>query len=313
MSIVYNGIELEGLDKDVSLIHSISMAAMGHDNNENTDYLDKILEYKRADLPKAQFDEINKLFSVVKMNYQICNGGIAQYFFNGFHEHRLSDDKEVELFDKDTQVETLRKLHSFACDVFPENSAENSKLARIIDFFDALELEKNVPQYETIYSEEDETIWDEEREEWLDNPDYEEPYEECVGYEDEIKCSNNHFYADNFDDDYYQVNEYLEKLIEVYAQFLDKCIAKEAKLGVETMIQDAQSRADENNSYSQEQLEALVNSANPVDRLKAAHQGYKLYDLLADDDEIVRVAARVELDKIHGHAPRFPKVEKELD
>lgn len=131
MGVMYKGIELEGLDKKVGFYHSNAMHAAGLGPNVGTEFLDKICEYKRADLSPEQFDEINKLWSVVKMNYQICNGGIHQYFGNGFDEHYLSDDTEIEIFDKDEQVKMLQKLYGFAVQVLPENLVENSKLFRM--------------------------------------------------------------------------------------------------------------------------------------------------------------------------------------
>lgn len=242
MSVVYKGIELEGLEKDTKLFHSMAMHHMGQDPNVGTDYLDKICEYKRADVPPALFDKINKLWSVVKMNYQICNGGIEQYFFNGYHEGYLSADKEVEIFDKDEQVVMLLKLYGLAVKVYPDNLVENSKLFRIIEFFDAMEYEERVPQYGMVECGEDEQIWDEDEQEWVDNPDYEEPYEDIVGYEDEVRCRNSVFNLCDFNQDYYGINEYLERLIEVYAQFLEKSIQKELALGVDGLIQDAEER-----------------------------------------------------------------------
>lgn len=245
MSIIYKGIELEGLDKQVGMVHSVVMASMGQDENVNTDYLHKLAQFKREDLPEAQFDEINKLFSVVKMNYQICNGGIYQYFDNGYHKHYISSDKENEIFDKDVQVQMLRKLYDFADEVFPENRVENSRFLRIIEFFDSLEFEEGVPIFDMIYSEEEEQIWDEELEEWVENPDYEEPYEDVVEYENEVRSTNSSFGLCDFDEDYYQVNEYLEKIIETYAQYLDKSIEKELDFSVDAIIQGAVEKAGE--------------------------------------------------------------------
>ncbi len=249
MSVLYKGIELEGLEKDTKLFHSIAMHHVGQDPNVGTEYLDKICEYKRAELPEAQFDEINKLWSVVKMNYQICNGGIHQYFVNGYHEEFETSDGETKIWDKDEQVKMLQKLYGVAIQVFPENSVENSKLFRMIEFFDSLEYEESVPQYGMIYSEEDEQIRDEDEEEWVDNPDYEEPYEDILDYEDEVRTTNSAFkdYSDDvsekFDREYYDINEYLERLVEVYAQFLEKSIQKEKALGLNALIQDANGRS----------------------------------------------------------------------
>lgn len=260
MSVIFNGIKLEGIDKDVNLVHSVSMAAMGHDQNVNTDFLDKILDIKRADVSEKHFNDINELFSVVKMNYQICNGGIGQYFGNGYHKHYLSTDREVEIFDKETQVSTLRNLVFFAENVFPDKVDENSKLARMVNFFDSLTFEENVPQYEMIYSEEDEKIWDEEEEDWVDNPDYEEPYEDIVDYIDEVRSDSTEFYADNFDQEYYQINAYLEKVVEVYAQYLYKSIEPELepdKISLSEQMQSAEAKKESHISEVDEKTQDL--------------------------------------------------------
>ncbi len=225
MDVIYKGIMIDGPFKTARLSHSITV-----ERNKRADYLEKLTDIKRADVSPEQFDEINKLWSVVKMNYQICNGGIDQYFFNGFHKHWISEDKETELFDKATQVSMLRKLHDYAVEVWNEDSASNSKFARIIDFFDALYLEENVPQMEKIYSDEDEYIVDEETGDWVENPDYEEPYEDCVGHEDEIHSDNSMYNPDLFDKDYYEINDYIENIVEGYAQYLTKSIERDKEI-----------------------------------------------------------------------------------
>lgn len=313
MGVFYKGIELEGLDKKVGFYHSNALRAMGQDSNQNADYLEKICEYKKADLTPEQFDEINKLWSVVKMNYQVCNGGIYQYFGNGYHKHWKSADGEVEIFDKAEQVAMLRKLHSLACEVLSENLAENSKLYRIIDFFDSLEYEENVPQHGMVECDEDEEIWDEDLQEYVPNPDYEEPYEDILDYEDEVRSTNSVFALCDFDKDYYDVNEHLEKVVELYAQYLDKSIEREKGVSVDSVIQDATQRSEESDGYTQEQLEVMLHSENPKDRLEAARHGFGLVDLLGDDNEVVRMAARRKLDELNGQPPRFPKVERDLD
>lgn len=239
MSVIYKGIELEGLDKKVGLYHSNAMRAIGQDGNQNANYLEKICDYKKADLTPEQFDEINKLWSVVKMNYQICNGGIYQYFGNHFDEDWKSEDGETEIWGKDEQVAMMRKLYGFACEVLPDNLAENSKFYRIIEFFDSLEYEENVPQHGIVECDEDEEIWDEDLGDYVPNPDYEEPYEDIVDYVDEVRSNNSTFGLCDFDNDYYDINEYIEKVVELYAQYIDKSIEKEKGLIVDTVIQAA--------------------------------------------------------------------------
>ncbi len=246
----YKGITLVDLDKAVILSHSRMF-----ERNVNTDYLEKIIDYKKADLLPEHFDAINKLWSVAKMNYQICNGGIDQYYFNGFDEEWASEDGETVIWDKEAQVEMLRELAVFGKEIFPENKESNSKFENIINAFDSLYIEKNVPQYETIYCDEDEEIWDDELEDWVENPDYFEPYEECVGNEDVMHSRNNVCYLDDFDSKYYEVNNYLEQLIELYAQYLDKCVEKEKSVSLNDVINNAEIRSDSDKDSSIEDKE----------------------------------------------------------
>ncbi len=257
MCAMYKGIELEEIGKDVRLMRSRALAEMGQDGDRNADYLEKITEYKRAELSPERFDEINKLWSVVKMNYQICNGGVWQYYCNGYHEGWESEDGETVIWDKDAQVEMLDELCRFAGHVLPEMAVENSKLQRMVRFFESLTYEESVPQYGMVECDEDEEIWDEEQEEWVKNPDYEEPYEDIVDYEDEVRTDLPGFYADKFDDEYYEVNEYLEKVIELYAQYLDKSIEKE-QVELSERLDLAEERSEQMNIDSVREQERFM-------------------------------------------------------
>ena len=61
---------------------------------------------------------------------------------------------------------------------------------------------------------------DEETGEEVPNPDYFEPYDETT-YEDVIHEDN------NFDDIFYRANDYMEELLELYAQYHCKVLAQE--------------------------------------------------------------------------------------
>ena len=246
----YKGITLEDLDKVVKLSHSHFT-----ETNINTDYLNKIVGYKKAELSSEHFDAINMLWSVAKMNYQICNGGIWQYYYNGYDEEWVSNDGETVVFDKDTQVEMLRELAEFGKEIFPENKVLNAKIEYIIKAFNSLYLEKDVPQYETIYCDEDKELWDDDLEDWVENENFFEPYEECVGNEDEMHSRDNVIYPDDFDTKYYEVNDYLEQLVELYAQYLDKCVEKEKGVSLKDVIHSAEARSNSEEKGSAEAIE----------------------------------------------------------
>jgi len=75
-------------------------------------------------------------------------------------------------------------------------------------------------QIDNVQFEEDGTIRTQKLN-WVINPRYEEPYEAFVGHEDEL------FNAENFDDRFYEINSYLELLMEGYAQYLCKSYESE--------------------------------------------------------------------------------------
>jgi len=223
-NITFKGIELTNLIEDVHFSHSHSAYFLSGgvlEKDRNVVYFDKLLEIEKKALTTDQFAQISSLNSVMNMNYQICNGGIEQYFFNRYDKYRAPmSDEDVAQVDKEKQCEMLDTLMSFAIEVFPENEEENRKLENVIRQFKEIYVE-NVEQFETIYSDEDEEIWNEEIEDWVINPRYEEPYEAFVGHEDEL------FNAENFDDRFYEINSYLELLMEGYAQYLCKSYESE--------------------------------------------------------------------------------------
>ena len=111
----YKGIELEGLDKKVKLSHSRVM-----ETDEGTDWIDKLLTCDKAALTPTRFHEVSALSSVINMDYQICNGGIEQYVFNGYHEYRAPySDDDVAQLDLNQQFIMLCRLVAFGGDVFP--------------------------------------------------------------------------------------------------------------------------------------------------------------------------------------------------
>ena len=203
--VTYKGVPLEGLDKEVSMAHSHFIGA-----NEGIDYLTALLARDKQALTPKQFEAMSALNSVAVMNYQVCNGGLDQYYFNQCHKEREPfSESDVKLVNKEQQVEMLRELHAFGCEVFPDRQEDNARLDRIIIDFE-----------ESSYTEPAEGwLFDEEEEDGLDAP-----------YD--------------FDDRYYEVNDYLEILIESYAQYLDKSIEK----SLDELVKEAKAKAAEKNA-----------------------------------------------------------------
>lgn len=136
----YEGIKLEMPAGKVSLSHSHAMdMIMGKSGDQNTNWLDALAQVPWGpvhDSYKDHFDYASKIFSLVSMDYQVCNGGIDQYFFNGYHEEREPfSDNDVERVGIEAQKGFLYDVLSFAKSVFPERAEENNALEQLYDAY----------------------------------------------------------------------------------------------------------------------------------------------------------------------------------
>ena len=208
-TVFYKGVQLEDLGKHVSMAHSHFIGA-----NEGIDYLTALFARDKQTLTPEQFEAMSALSSVGNMNYQICNGGLDQYYFNATDEGRAPfSDQDVAHLDKDAQVEMLRTLLEFGREVYPEREEDSEKLAEIIQAFDR--------SYYDVTSEED-------------------PDEGGVFHDIVLRV------RPDFDQRYYEVNGHLESLMEAYAQYLDKSIEKELAIGekpLDELVREAKDKA----------------------------------------------------------------------
>jgi len=227
---LYQGIELTLPKGKVSLSHSVALDLIqGASSAQNCDWLEVLGDFPWSLLKEEYYqgyDNACRLYSLLKMDYQVCNGGIAQYFGNRYHEPRdPHHNDDVALYGIDEQKKDFKRLVSFARKVYPERAEENAKLAKACDAFDQLWFEEEAESFETIYCEEDEYIIDPETGDEMENPEYFEPYDETI-YEDIIHGQN------GFDDTFYEASGYLEELLELRAQFLCKLFARDLELHV---------------------------------------------------------------------------------
>ena len=225
MAIQYNGIELEQPAGKVALSHSVALDMIrGESSTQNMDWLSALGDLPWGTLKDTCFEAYvaaSTLFSLVNMDYQVCNGGISQYFFNGYHKERAPySTHDVEAYDLETQKTAFMDLVKFAEALFPDRVDENAALKRAATAFRGLSYEEDAEVYETVYCDEDEYIFDEESGEEIENPDYFEPYDELT-HENVIHGDN------NFDDIFYDANEYLEELLELSAQHICKTLARD--------------------------------------------------------------------------------------
>lgn len=224
---IYNGIELELPNGRVAFSHSRMMDIIkGESSNANTNWTDLLWELPWGQLKDKhpdRFADASKICSILNMNYQVCNGGIGQYFFNGYHEYRGPySEHDVEQYALDAQKEYFSELVKFAQAVYPDREEENAALAKACERFQELWFEEDAELIETIYCDEDEYIHDDDLDEDVPNPDYFEPYDET--YNEDVVHGE-----EGFDDIYYNGNDYLEELVELQAQLCCKSLVLEVE------------------------------------------------------------------------------------
>ena len=114
--ILYKDIELEEANKKVHFSHS-----QFTERDINADWMDSLLSIDKNSLSHAQFGDISRLNSVANLDYQVCNGGVAQYFDNGYDCYREPyNEQDVAHFGKSEQVSQLQALARFGESVFPK-------------------------------------------------------------------------------------------------------------------------------------------------------------------------------------------------
>lgn len=116
--IKYNGVVLEIPSEKPTFTHSLPLmyATSGKlEGNHNIPYFERLMQYKETDLPEGELlHEVCALYSIKNLNYQVCNGGFHQYFYNGYHKYKagynIGDISHLEI---KYQIEFLEKLTRF--------------------------------------------------------------------------------------------------------------------------------------------------------------------------------------------------------
>ena len=203
----FRGIKLEGLDKETRMAHSRFIGT-----NEGIEHLETLLQRDKTTLTPEQFEQVSALSSVVSFGYQVCNGGLSQYYFNSYNKEREPfDEQDVRRVGKDEQVAMLEELLDFGREVYPEQELNNERLDRIIREFDRSFYSEELPDdYELEYPEPDDFL--------------NAPFD--------------------FDQRYYMVSDYLEILMEGYAQYLNKEIDR----SLDGLVQEAKERLKDKES-----------------------------------------------------------------
>lgn len=259
---LYEGIDLEHAAGKVSMSHSVILDMIhGESSTQNMDWMDKLGTIPWSifkDAHPQSFEHASKIFSLANMDYQVCNGGIGQYFGNSYHTAREPfHENDVARYDIDVQKAYFSDIVSFAKALYPERVSENASLEAACAAFQELAYEESVEFTETIECDEDEYIYDENLDEYVLNPDYFEPYDETT-YEDVIHGD------EGFDDIFYAANDYLEELLELQSQLCCKKLVLEVdkNMGRESELMGELKGILPSNAFAKRSLSEQIQSAS---------------------------------------------------
>lgn len=192
-SLNHNGVYIEyDLDLPPVFSHSYPLYQMSAGKQEaphNISYFEKLMSVDFSALPIGMKADVSGLYSLMNMNYHINNGGIDQYFSNGYHLNKYSPGELIPHRDKSVQSCFLLKLISF--------------LSEFDDFSKAMEPMTEVQRY---FGEAN----------VLHVPSEEDEQELIEVYE----------YKAGFDRLYSGVSSVLEWGMELYAQYLIKALGE---------------------------------------------------------------------------------------
>lgn len=114
--ILYKDIELEEANKKVHFSHS-----QFTERDINTDWMENLFSIDKNSLSHAQFGDISRLSSVANLDYQVCNGGVAQYFDNGYDCYREPyNEQDVAHFGKSERSRSFKRSRDSARPSFPK-------------------------------------------------------------------------------------------------------------------------------------------------------------------------------------------------
>lgn len=137
-TIQYNGVEITyDLEMAPVFCHSYPLYQMSGGKQEapqNIPYFQKLLEIDYSALQtREQKEAVSGLYSLMNMNYHINNGGINQYFFNGYHKDRRCSGDSIPHRDQLAQHVLLGKMACFLNEIDDFKDKFASLLE--IDFF----------------------------------------------------------------------------------------------------------------------------------------------------------------------------------
>lgn len=100
---VFKGIDIT--TESAKLSSSRILAEFNNDYaDRGTVYIDKLRDKLEAGIEPGSetYKEISSLFTLIAMNYQVCNGGVMQYYDNGYDSGRRAyNEQDCDIYNKE--------------------------------------------------------------------------------------------------------------------------------------------------------------------------------------------------------------------
>lgn len=215
----FRGIEIT--TTNAYLAKSRVLAAVNEEYaSKNVTYIDKLSDVMESGVVKPDseaYKDISNVFTLIKMNYQVCNGGVTQYYWNGYNSGRAPHtDNDCEIYDKDCIKDILDSDIYDIANVMYGTDAANT-VATMSERWD------NIEHYEACEEECGycrgtgtlDSYYDEDEGEYVDE------YCDCCGGSGYVEEAEYISGDRDFEECLYNFKEY-DTILEAYAEYVYK-------------------------------------------------------------------------------------------
>lgn len=201
MNNTFNGIEL-------TVNNNATFTTSPIYESSDIKYTQKLESVINADTTKEQMDAVSRVFTLIKMAYQINNGGVLQYYDNGYDKGKDPyDDEDCYIYSK-REISKIYKddIIPMVKAVYGDDSRTYEKIVTIADIWDCISYEESEISEEYYY----EDVWDEDIEDYVT--------EEHI---EEIESDPYVNMGSEFEREFYNFTEY-DSIMEMYAEYTYK-------------------------------------------------------------------------------------------
>ena len=208
MNNTFNGIELT-VNNNATFTNSHVLASISDNyKSSGVEYTQKLESVINAKITKGQMDAVSRVFTLITMAYQINNGGVLQYYDNGYDKGKDPyDDEDCYIYSKREISKIYRDdIIPMVKAIYGDDSRTYEKIMTIADMWDCVSYEEGETSEEYYY----EDVWDEETGDYVT--------EEHI---EEIESDPYVNMGSEFEREFYNFDEY-DSIMEMYAEYTYK-------------------------------------------------------------------------------------------